>query len=233
MSSPRALRALVVLLPLLSAACASTPHDYGAFLDHMPRSILVLPPLDETPEVDASHGWLATITRPLAEQGYYVFPVALVQRMLIENGLPTPYEMHQVPLDKLEQVFGADAVLYVTLTDWGSEYVVLRSITTVAYQARLVDIASGATLWQGSGHAARNSGDGGGGLIGALVAAVVTQVATSVSDPSPDVARDAHQRAFRNGSNGLLIGPHAPGFEEDQRQRREARAAGDGAAPRT
>ena len=90
----RLVLAVLALLPL--GACASTPHDYGAYLAHMPRSVLVLPPLDESPELDADLAWLATVTRPIAERGYYVFPVALVQRILRDNGLPTAAEMHAV-----------------------------------------------------------------------------------------------------------------------------------------
>lgn len=222
---------LAALLALLLGACASAPRDDGAYLEHMPTSILVLPPLDETPEVDAGPGFLATVTRPLAEQGYYVFPVAVVDRLLRENGLPDAHEMHQVPLDKLDEVFGADAVLYVTLTDWGTEYLVLSSVTSVGYRARLVDVATGTTLWQGSGLQAQSSSDGGGGIVGALIGAVISQVATSVSDPSPGVARNAHRVILRDGRRGLLLGEHHPGFEEQQRLRRESQAERGGTAP--
>ena len=65
-----------LLLPLfLLAACQTAPkeeHDYQAYLEHMPRSILVLPPLDTTANVHACYGWLGSVTRPLVERGYYV-----------------------------------------------------------------------------------------------------------------------------------------------------------------
>ncbi|GJM23198.1 MAG: lipoprotein [Planctomycetota bacterium] len=222
------MRPLVITLALALGAvsCASSePYDYNAFLDHMPRSILVLPPLDESPEVSAGQVYLSTVTPPLSEVGYYVFPVALVDRILRENGLPTAVEMHAISLSKLSEVFDPDAVLYTTIHKWGTEYQVINSTTQVVYSARLVDARTGRTIWSGRGSAVQSSGDGGGGFLGALVGAVVNQVATTVSDPTPDVAHAAHQRLFFNKRNGLLLGPYHPKYEDDQRKRREEAAA--------
>jgi hypothetical protein len=220
-------RALAIAaLGLALGACHTPPYDYGAYLAHMPRSILVLPPLDETPEVGACYGWLSTITRPLAERGYYVFPVALVDRILKENGLPTPGEMHTVSRGKLREVFGADAVLYVTVTEWGTSYAVLASVTSVRVRARLVDLATGTELWSGEGYARRSSNDHNqGGLLGALVGALVNQVMTSVLDPTLDIAREANGALATDSHHGLLRGPRHPEHEEELRVRREAQAS--------
>ena len=126
-------RLVLILAVLTAVGCGATPEpfNYGPLLDANPLSILVLPPIDESPEVDAGATWLSTISRPLAERGYYVFPVALVDRVLRENGLPTPYEMHAVPIDTLNAFFGADAILYTTIERWGTEYSVISSSTEV------------------------------------------------------------------------------------------------------
>ena len=216
-------RLALVVLTVLLGACQSTPYDYGPLIEHMPRSIVVLPPLDETPEVDACYGWLSTITRPLADQGYYVFPVALVDRIMRENGLPTPGEMHQVSLSKLSEVFGADAVLYVTVKEWGTSYRVLASVTTVHVTARLVDLATGSQIWAGQSRVRRNPNDNQNGLLGMLIGALVNQVATSIADPTVDVARDANSSLVGNSSHGLLYGPRHPQHEEQLRELRERR----------
>ena len=205
--SARALLLATVLAVL--AACETTPpFDYTLFHAHQPRSILVLPPLDNTPEVDAAYAYLSTVTRPLAERGYYVFPVAVVDRLLRDNGLPGPGEMHAVPLARLGEVFGADTVLYITLEDWGTSYRVLDSATEVTARARLVDVASGVEIWHGENSAAYSSSSGQSGLVGMLVGAVVNQVMSSVVDPSLDVARDCNAGLFCNDHDGLLYGPY-------------------------
>ncbi len=227
MSASR-LRCLAICAGVALASCAATPPkepDRTAFLEHMPRSILVLPPLDETPVADAPYGWLATVTRPLSERGYYVFPVALVDAMLKENGLPTAGEMHQVSLRKIDEVFGADSVLYVDIKEWGTSYRVLESDSTVSLEGRLVDVKTGTELWRGSWKAIRSSNEGNqNGLAGMLAGAIVHQIASSASDPMPELARGANWRLFNEGTTGLLVGPRHPGFAEDQKNRRSAPA---------
>lgn len=207
------MRTVLIVCTFLLAACATTePYDYAAFHDHAPRSLLVLPPLDSSMEVDASYAYLSTVTEPLAERGYYVFPVAVVDRMLRDNGLAGPGEMHQAPLDRIREVFGADAVLYITLKDWGTAYRVIDSSTEVTVEAHLVDVASGTEIWAGEESAVMSSSSGQGSLVGMLVGAVVNQIATSVADPSLDVARDCNRQLFWNDHRGLLLGPYNPDY---------------------
>ncbi len=212
-----------LLFLLVGIGCTTAkPYNYGPLMDHMPASILVLPPLNESPEAVVAPVWLSTITVPLAERGYYVFPVGLVHRILRENGLPTAHEMHQVSLRKLNEVFGPDAVLYVTIRDWGTSYEVLSSNTRVTVSARLVDVATGAEIWQGRAAAVRSSNSGNqNGIIGALVGALVNQVVTSAFDPTPEVSRGANILLLNNAHRGLLEGPLHPQHEERMLRERE------------
>lgn len=204
---------VLAAVALTLGACETVePYDYSLYHAHMPRSVIVLPPLDNTMEVEATYAYLSTVTQPLAEQGYYVFPVAVVDRMLRDNGLTGPAEMHGAPIDRLREVFGADAVLYVTLHDWGTAYRVLDSATEVTVEAHLVDLHSGTEIWGGTHTATVSSSSGSGDLIGMLVGAVVNQIASSVSDPSVDVARDCNNALFCNKTNGMLVGPLHPEY---------------------
>lgn len=216
------------LVLALLAACETAPpaqYDYDKYLDHMPGSILVLPPLDESPETDAPYGYLSTVTRPLAEQGYYVFPVAMVDAMMRENGLPTPSEMHQVSLAKIDEIFGADAVLYMTVKQWGTSYQVLDSTTTVAVEGRLVHVKSGEVLWSGAESAHQSSSDNNqNGIAGMLVGALVNQVVTSAADPSRPLSTQANTALFGNVNDGLLVGRYHPEHAKDQEARQTARA---------
>lgn len=229
--SLRSLAAPPALLRTVAAAfCGgllfgcSTPHDYSTYLDHMPRSILVLPPLNESPEVTATYSALSTITRPLAERGYYVFPVAVVDAFLRENGLPTPGEMHQVPPQKLNEAFGADAILYLKVRQWGTRYQVVNSATEVYVEGVLVDMETGTVLWASVARSVRNSSSGGGGIIGALVGAVVTQVVATASDLAHGISAEAYTSMMYNDHHGMLYGAYHPGFEEDQLRRRQEAA---------
>lgn len=213
---------LAIVLPTLLAACASTPHDYTAYLQHMPKSILVLPPVNDTIEVNAGAQFLSTVTAAIAERGYYVPPIAVVEAMLRQNGAPMAADMHAVERSKLLEVFGADAVLYVHLKEWGTSYQVVATTSQVVIQCTLVDLRTGTVLWTGTGAGRQQSG--GGDLVGMLANAVVSTVATSIVDPCPELARTTNWKLFGANHDGLLVGWRHPDFEQDQARRRAAAA---------
>lgn len=207
------LRKIIYLTPLLVLLCSGCvtpqPYDYTALKESKPRSIVVIPPMNNSIEANAPYVYLSTITRPLAEKGYYVFPVSVIDHFMKENGLPTPAEMNSVPLDKIEENIGADAALYIIIDDWGQNYQITSSVAKVSVKLKLLDVKTGAVLWQASAYAQKNSGDGGGGLLGAMVAALVEQILSSSIDHTPMLSRAANSNAINNSINGLLNGPYA------------------------
>ena len=84
-----ALSAAFLSLALLGGCAAPKTIDYAAFKQSRPKSILVLPPINESPEVQASYSLVSQVTYPLAEAGYYVLPIALVDETFRQNGLTT------------------------------------------------------------------------------------------------------------------------------------------------
>jgi hypothetical protein len=203
-------RVLLALTAMGLGGCATvTPYDYTAFRQSPPRSILVLPPLNESTAVEGTYSYLSTVSQPIAERGYYVFPVAVIDQLLQENGLPTAGEMHQVPLGKLREITGADAVLFATVHEYGSKYQILSANTTVRVSARLVDTRTGTLLWDGSGVGMQNSG-GNNGLLEALVGALVTQIISSKTDPGRQVSRLANVQLFTTKTRELPYGPYHP-----------------------
>lgn len=211
-------RIFKLLLPFLlvfMAGCVTTPpYDYSSFRKHRPRSILVLPPLNQTTAVNAPYTYLSTITRPLAECGYYVFPVAVVDAYMKENGLPAPEEMHGVALEKIRNIIGADAVLYVTIEEWGQKYLVVQSVTTIEANARLIDTTSGEVIWLGKQAVSQGSG-GGADPVVILINAALTQVVNTLFDYTHDLSRVANYGMIYDADKGFLAGPYLPPQEND------------------
>lgn len=203
----------LLALSLMLTGCATPkPYDYTNFLAHPPRSILVLPPLNESTAVEGTYGYLSTATFPLAEMGYYVYPVSVTDYFLKENGMPTAGEMHQVPLDKVREIIGADAVLYVTLKQYGTKYEVISSVTTVAAVGKLVDTRTGLVLWEGSGIGQEGSG-GSGNIIADMIIALGSQAVNSSVDHAHAVCPMANNLMFTTKDHGLLYGPYHPKTE--------------------
>src|SRR5260221_2493478 len=112
---------------LLGAWAAPAKYDYTAFKLSRPKSIVVLPPQNNSPDIRATYSLYSTVTFPLAESGYYVFPVTLVDQTFKQNGMMNPGEMHQAPINKIREIFGADATLYITIDQYGGSYKVISS----------------------------------------------------------------------------------------------------------
>lgn len=199
-------------LLLLTGCQTVKPYDYTNFRAHPPRSILVLPPLNESTAIEGTYGYLSTVTRPIAERGYYVFPVAVVDQFMKANGLPGAAEMQQAPLAKVAEITGADAVLFLDLEKYGAQYRLLSSVVTVEVRAKLVDTRSGTLLWEGHGIAQQGSG-GSGNLLADLVAAAVSQAINKKADRAHQVSRMANANLFYPDQTGLPYGPYSDKYD--------------------
>ncbi len=209
------LAALSTAVLLLASACAAPRTDYGPYLRHFPRSVLVLPPINESLEVQASGMFLSTVTTLLAERGYYVLPVAVVDALFKAEGVPLPPEMHQIPPEKLCEVFGADAVLYATIRRWTTTYVVLNTTTTVVLDYRLVDADTRTELWRRHQAFQYSPSAQQSNVVGMIVAAQVHAAQSTSGRLERDVAAAANQQAFYAPQHGLLTGPRHPAHEKE------------------
>ncbi len=210
--------AMIILVASLMAGCATrpAPHDYTAFIKARPASLLVLPPLNDSPEVNATAGVWSQSTRPLAEAGYYVLPVTLVDETFRENGVTGAQEAHEVTPAKLRDYFGADAAVYLRIKRYGTSYAVITSDTRVEVEGRIVDLRTGEQLWQGKAVASSaEQQQAQSGLIALLVTAVVNQIINTASDAAFRYAVIADQRLLGTPQyNGVLPGPRSPLFDK-------------------
>ncbi len=194
---------------MVMASCA-TPKNYEKFRAANVKSILVLPPKNQSTDVRGTYSFLSTVTMPIAEKGFYVFPVSVVDQMMKDNGLPSANEMHEVSLKKIKEILNPDAVLYINLEQYGSKFVIVESQTTVAATGKLVSTATGEVLWQGQVIKTVSSSNNGGGLAGMLIGAVVSQAVNSTVDHAHDVSIIASHELFMTEGQGLINGPYVP-----------------------
>jgi len=137
----------ITLLSLVGffAGCLSSPprYDYTQFRTEGPRSILVVPVINKSIDVNAPDYFLATIATPLAERGYYVFPVNMVKSVLADDGLSDANLVHAGDPRRLGELFGTDAVMYISIERWDAKYVVLATTVTVELNYSLKSAHSG------------------------------------------------------------------------------------------
>jgi hypothetical protein len=206
--------ALVAALALMGGCATKAPQfDYSAFRAAKPATLLVMPPLNESPDVKATPGVWSHATRPLAEAGYYVLPVTLVDETLKQNGVNTAAEAQEIPFSKLREVFGADAAVYIKVARYGTSFKIVDSETRVEVEGRIVDLRTGQQLWAGKALAtsAEQAQQAQGGLVGLLVTAIVKQIVGTATDVSYNYAGIAQVRLLGAPRyNGILPGPRSP-----------------------
>ena len=204
----------VALSALVLAGCANhrpKGYDYSALKQSDPRSILVVMPTSDSTDIRAESSVLAQATVPLAERGYYVFPVALVDEMFRQNGLTNGHDIQKAPIRKLREIFGADAVMYLHVEEYGASYQVVSSVTTVTVKGKLVDLKNGRTLWEGRASSHSESGHANDDTLTAMVSAAVDQILDAINDSGYKMAGYTDALLFSHGDRGgLLYGPSHP-----------------------
>jgi hypothetical protein len=201
------------LMFLGGCATKAPPRDYSAWMKAKPATLLVMPPVNDSPDVKATPSVWSHATRPLSEAGYYVLPVTLVDETFRQNGVHTASDAHDIPYPKLREVFGADAAVYIRVERYGTSYAVVSSETRVDVEARIVDLRSGDLLWEGNATAssAEQQQQSQGGVLGLLVTAVVQQVIGTMTDAAYSYAGIANARMLTAPRyNGVLAGPRSP-----------------------
>jgi len=186
-------RIFIIAMIIALSSCASKPkkHQPNPLQDAAPVSILVLPPTSDSMETEGDAAVLASSVYPLAENGYYVIPVANMLATFAENGVLSAQEMHDISLSKLREIFGADAILYLHIQDYGVDYKIINSTVKVKVKADLVDARTGQKLWSNSVNKVQEPDNSNSGLIGMLVGAVIDQISNTVGDAAYDLSKPA------------------------------------------
>ncbi len=171
------------------------------------RSILIVPVVNRSHNVQAPDFFLSTISRPVAERGYYVFPVNLVKRVLEDDGLADADLVHAADTPRVAGLFGADSVLYVSIERWDARYALFETIITVEFNYVLKDGGTGEILWKMTKrivHSNNNQSNNTGNPLADLIAQAVVAAVTKGAPDYVPLARRANRQVIRS----LPYGPY-------------------------
>ncbi len=205
----------------LLAGCVTPPPraDYTKFRGENPKALLVVPVVNRSVDVDAPDYFLSTISRPLAERGYYVFPVHLVKRVMEEEGLADADMVHSNDPRKLAKMFGADAVLYVSIERWDAQYALITTTVTVDLKYEIRSGATGEVLWGSQQKIVYQpqSSNSGNPLADLIAKAIIAAIEKAKPNYIP-LARQANAQAVYQLGRGLPAGPYDPKYQVDKDQ---------------
>lgn len=172
-----------------------------------PKAILVLPAINDSTAADAPDYYSVTIAPLLSAKGYYVMPQEITTEILRGEGITDGRQLEGVSPAKFGQLFGADAVLFVHIKEWDTNYYVVGGNVTVSAVYELKSTKSGETLWSNSARqVVSTSGDSNGGdLFAALIA---TAIQTAMQDYMP-VAQQVNAFALAPLPVGVRHPTHA------------------------
>ena len=114
---------LLLLIVAVSACGVASPNRtrsslYPGMYEERPLTLLVMPPINNTANVDAKELLYTSISRPLAEAGYYVIPPTLAMEVLRQESAYDAELFLDRPLRQFHDFFGADAVVFSVIDSW-------------------------------------------------------------------------------------------------------------------
>ena len=86
--------------------------------EEQPITLLVMPPINNSANVEAKDLLYTSISRPLAEAGYYVISPLLAMDVLKAESAYDAEMFFDAPLTAFQNYFGADAVVFSVIDTW-------------------------------------------------------------------------------------------------------------------
>jgi hypothetical protein len=208
--------AIAVFSFILSGCGASyvtKGSEFPKMYEEQPRSLLILPPMNESTDAQAKDYYMTTAEMPFAMMGYYTFPVEMVSDIMKQEGVYDTELLYSLPMNKFAEYFGADAVLLTKIKKWDVSYMVVASSLTVAIEAKIVSTKTSQELWKYTGvvKVDLSGGNSGGGFGGLIASAIATAINTAAAD-YVEYARKANTRLIYT----LPVGPYHEAYMQDQ-----------------
>lgn len=204
----------LILLSAIVSSCGMTNQvtresQYASMYDDMPITILVMPPINNTSHVEAKDLLYTSISRPLAEAGYYVISPLLSMDVLKAESAYDAELFIDRPLTMFKDYFGADAVVFSQIDDWTKRGFGIE--TKIRYIIK--STASGEIIFDRSCdlYLDLQQSSGGNSALSLLLDLAVSAIATATTDHIV-AARKANYYIFRD----IPRGKYSPLYLQDK-----------------
>lgn len=155
--------------------------QYSKMYQEKPITMLVMPPINNSTNVEAKDLLYTSISRPLAEAGYYVISPLLAMDVLKAESAYDAEMFFDAPLSMFYNYFGADAVVFSVIDTWAKKgmgietkirYVIKSTHTNEILFDRSCDLFLDLSIDSGSSS-----------LLGTLVDLAATAINTAATEP--------------------------------------------------
>ncbi|MBQ4376783.1 MAG: DUF799 family lipoprotein [Bacteroidales bacterium] len=204
---------LITVVAVIATSCATSltrQSQYPKLYDEHPVTLLVMPPINNTTNVESKELLYTSISKPLAEAGYYVISPLLSLDVLKAESAYDAEMFIDSPLGKFGEFFGADAVVFSFIDTWAKQgfgirtkirYVIKSTTTNEILFDRTCD------LYLDLQQQTNTNNNGWGALLDLAVSALETATTDHIV-----AARKANNYIFRD----IPRGKYHPDFGKDQ-----------------
>lgn len=109
---------LLICFMVTSCSYVTRESQYAKMYEEKPVTILVMPPINNSTNVEAKDLLYTSISRPLVEAGYYVVSPLLAMDVLKSESAYDAEMFYDAPLTVFNDYFGADAVVFSVIESW-------------------------------------------------------------------------------------------------------------------
>jgi hypothetical protein len=206
---------IIITLALLISACSTSSKltkstAYKGVYTEKPTTVLLMPPINKSTNVEAKDYFHATLNVPIVNSGYYVIPPFLSMAILKQESAYDSELFVDAPLNTFREVFGADVALFTIIHKWDKsaigatvtvkiEYILKSTTTNEVLFSRIGDIIYNASVDTNIGGLA--------GILADLAASAINTAATKYVD----LAKSCNAHTFRD----LPAGKYHPNYEKD------------------
>ena len=118
---------LLIIATIVFTSCSTVAPlkkavAYKGIYDEKPTTILLMPPINKSTNVEAKEYFHSTLIVPLADKGYYVIPPFLSMEILKRESAYDSELFLNSSLSKFGEVFGADIGLFTIIHKWDKSY---------------------------------------------------------------------------------------------------------------
>lgn len=206
---------LLSITTLLFTSCGTTSKvpkstAYKGMYNEQPLTILLMPPINRSTNVESKEYFHSTLNVPLANAGFYVIPPFLSMDILKKESAYDSEMFLNAPLHKFQEVFGADLAIFTIINKWDKSS--LGSNVKVQVEYIIKSTKTNEILYTRKGEVNYDTSisTGAGGVFG-LVADLALSALNTAATKYVSVARTCNQYTFED----LPAGKYSPNYNID------------------
>lgn len=211
----RILLSLTLIAMLFLTGCTTTvpvtkAEAYKGIYSEKPLSILLMPPINRSTNVEAKEYFHTSLNVPIANAGYYVIPPFLSMEILKRESAYDAELFLEGPLAQFGEVFGADLALFTIIHKWDKSSLAAKVHVDIEYIFK--STKTNEIVYSRRGEVTYDTAVnlGGSGLVG-LVANVAASAINTAAAKYMDVARACNTHTFKD----LPAGNYSPTYLQD------------------